>query len=63
MYTKVSFGAQVYMAPKFTWHHMALEFTCHHMALKFTWHHVSHNLVGDHQIFHEPCLEPWKRDR
>ena len=32
------------------------------LELKFTWHHVSHNLVGDHQIFHEPCLEPWKRD-
>merc|ERR1712038_245409 len=28
------------------------------LELKFTWHHVSHNLVGDHEIFHEPCLKP-----
>ena len=54
LYTEVSFGAQVYMAPKFTWHHM---------APKFTWNHVSHDLVGVHEIFHEPCLEPWKRER
>ena len=42
---------------------LELKFTWHHMALKFTWHHVSHDLVGVHEIFHEPCLEPWKSER
>ena len=42
---------------------LELKFPWHHMAPKFTWNHVSHDLVGVHEIFHEPCLEPWKRDK